>query len=324
LALVAANPVWAAEGGRTALLFLDRTVGARVAGMGEAGVANEGGIGSVYLNPAGLAGTPAPTISMSYLRGFVDDNFGAIHYAHPLPFATVYAGAAYFDAGKIDLRLSDGTQESRRAETDTGAMLGLALGRTGPVALGVVGKYFKSELAEEATAAGVAADAGLVWRTPVPGLELGGAYQNLGPKIKYEVEEESLPLTTRFGAAYTLDLEKMGALRQFPYRFTVAADRVLRKDEDSSVNLGFEAVRDMVVMDKAGFAALRAGYVSASETLTAGFGFKTGPVVLDYAFAFVNDLSDSHRFTIAYQFGRDPDRDDPAPEPRHGRSRLEP
>jgi hypothetical protein len=46
-----------------------------------------------------------------------------------------------------------------------------------------------------------AADAGIVWRTPLSGLSLGSAIQNVGSDLKYEVEKEPLPQVARAGAA---------------------------------------------------------------------------------------------------------------------------
>ena len=292
-----------ADEGRTPLLSLLRSIGARPAAMGEAFVAAPADIQNLGFNPANLARLSCPALSSTYFSGIADDNFGNLNYAHSLPFGSIFIGGAHYDAGNFDLTVGGVDQGRRKAQTDSAGLIGFALGRDIPVSIGVTGKFYKSELAEQATASGFAADAGVVWNTPLSGLGLGAAIQNVGPDLQYEVDKEPLPQTIRVGAAYEIDMEKLNVFRRIPYQALITVDGVKTRNRDSSVNSGLELRRSLEIMEQIGYAALRGGYQSEAKQATAGIGFKIGSFILDYAIIFpTEDVDNTHRVTLSWLF----------------------
>jgi len=317
--LIAANSF--AEVGRTSAVSLTKAVAGRPSGLGEAYAGVAGDVDSISFNPAGVATLEDPALSATYLRGVADDNFGLITYGHPVAIGSFFIGGSYFDAGTIDLNLSDGTTGARHAERDTMGLIGFAVGRNGPLAAGISAKGIRLDLAEEAQATGYAADGGVLWRTPIDGLKVGAAFQNLGSGIKFEEEADPLPETTRVGIAYDLDLQRMKVFRVFPYKFLLAVDGVKQRDEKAGVNTGFEAKRRLTIADSSGYAALRAGYRSAVKALAFGVGFRVDNFLLDYGInLYKDDLSDYHRFTVSYLFSSS--EESPQPENSSQRRHL--
>ena len=300
--LLLAGAAAAADNGRTGAATLTRVNGALPAGLGGAFVAADGELDGAFYNPASLARLPDPKVQSTYQRGFADDSLGSIEYGHALGFGALYAGGAYYDAGTIDVNLSNGTQETRRAEQDAVGGLGGALGRNGPLAAGVVVKAYRLTLAEESHAAGAAADAGLLLRTPLAGLTLGAAVSNVGADVKFNDEGDPLPTTGRAGLAYTLDFARFPRFRDSGYVITVFGDAVEERRSGASGRGGLELKRRIVTMDQAGSVALRGGYASSPQTVTAGLGFRLGAFGLDYALNVIANTDNVHRLTVSWRF----------------------
>ncbi|MBI4055202.1 MAG: PorV/PorQ family protein [Elusimicrobia bacterium] len=304
LSSAASAPRLRAEAGRTAADTLKRSIGARAAALGGAYVAVAEDVHSLGYNPAALATLKGPALAATYLRGFADDNFGFIGYAHPLSWVTLSLGAIYFDGGDIQLNFSGGASETRKAQQDTIGMAALSLPLPGGFALGALGKLFRLELAEEAHASGYAADAGVLWQTPLAGLNLGGSIQNLGPDVVFEQTGDPLPQTTRFGGAYLLDLQKLSLVEDTQlafYQFLFTADGVRVQQERLSARTGLEMGMNL---GETGHAALRVGYLFGRDvdSITIGMGLKEGRYVFDYAIGLMEKLEDVHRLSFGVRF----------------------
>lgn len=290
------------EVGTSGAVTLRRLDGARPTALGRSFVGVEGDLNGANLNPAGVASLPHPALLATYLRGLADDSLGSALYGHPIPGGAVFGGAAFFDAGTVDINLSDGTRESRRAQQDVIGMAGVAL-RRGPVAVGVNGKYYRFELGEEADASGAAFDVGLQLRTPVRHFVLGASVQNLGSDVTFERSGDPLPRTVRAGAAYTLHFSRFDRFADSPYAILLLGEAVEPRDDEIGGRGGVEIGRTFTVADAGGWAALRGGYLSEPAGATAGVGVRLEGFTLDYGVQFVNDLSETHRVTAGFLFG---------------------
>jgi hypothetical protein len=298
-----------AEAGRNTAALLTRTLDARSAALGQALTADMGNIDDASFNPAGIAQLENPAVNATYQNGLLDDSVGAINYARDTDRGGWFVGASALDAGMIDLNQSDGTTGSRHAEQDVLGTIGAAFGRHSPVAFGVAAKYLRSQLAETATADAVAGDAGLLWKTPWRGFQLGASYQNLGTDLKYENTKESLPATGRVGASYVLDLEESARTPDIlRCRYLFLLDGIKTKNDSSSYNAGLE-IRKRIDSDVTpGYAALRGGYIEATKAVALGLGFTLWNISFDYAINIINDVDNTHRFTLGYHFAPKPEK----------------
>ena len=300
--VLTAAPRLQAEAGRTGATTLQRPFWARPVGLGEAFVAVDGGVDSMGYNPAGATRITRPELESSYVHGIANDNFGVLGYAHPFHLATVTGGFAYYNAGDIAINLSDGTQRTRTAQQDMVGLVGLGLPLGWGFCVGGTAKFFRLELAEEARASGYAADLGALWHSPIKGLNLGAALQNLGPDVKFESEGDPLPLTARFGAAYDFSLANLGWFQEGGYgfsRFLVTADAVKVRDEkDFLPAAGLEMGMGL---GEQGYGALRFGYMFSRELnyLTFGVGLRQGRWQLDYGLGVMrNDIANTQHLTL--------------------------
>ncbi len=301
---LSAGPVFG-EAGRTAAPFLQRAMGARAAGMGGTFTAVVGDIESLQYNPGALGTLEKKTVTSSYLKGLGGATHGYFAYAHPTTLGTFSGSVLYFNAGKIALNLSDGTRESVTAEENTAAMLTYARHLAHGLHAGVTYRYVKLRLADTAEATTSQTDFGILCRSPLKGLSLGGAYQFLGPDIKFESVGDPPPKTVRVGAAYRwpdLDPRTIDpSVDLNAFDMTVALDNVSVLQEDNSQRLGLELGLTPPATTRI---ALRTGWIfgRSTEGFTFGIGFRSGMFRFDYAFGNAPELGHLQHFSLSAQF----------------------
>ncbi|MDD5304651.1 MAG: hypothetical protein PHS14_16275, partial [Elusimicrobia bacterium] len=91
LALALAGPAQAA-GSPT----LRRSLSTRSAAMADAYAAVPGGLSSLSTNPAGLSAARRPQLDTVFTSGVLDDSFGFLGWAQPLPLGVAAAGLSYY------------------------------------------------------------------------------------------------------------------------------------------------------------------------------------------------------------------------------------
>lgn len=310
-ALAAGNP------GTTAAPILQVPIGSRPLGMGGAyaGVADD--LYALYYNPAGLGFLKKNEASGMFLKN-LDDTYQAFFgYGQPLPFAGLSgnweaaagAGIVISQNGKIEVNRTnpDGTlasSEELTAGQDVVLTVGYAEGlgetelegtrnKTVSHYLGGNLKYVRSTLAETFHAQTFALDGGYLIELSDPKIRLGLSVQNLGGKLKFIEEGDPLPLIYRLGASYHYS----GWEHHFV--FSAEMDRLVY-EKTWLPSLGAEYRHQNQF-------SFRAGYQIARDLagLTLGFGIHHQELNLDYAWAPYQDISDTHRITLTYRFGKE-------------------
>lgn len=290
--------------GTTGAEFLKFGQGARAVGMGESHVAVADDPYAAYWNPAGLAGLLYPEVSVNYNRALQGIDQQYLSFAYPLEAGSVL-DVNLTRLGMSSLQGYDAQGTKTRNVGASDYALGAAYGRTlardrrGRALLnaGINVKGIREEL-DRASASTYAADVGLLVYAlrgrgagPDPGLRLGLAARNLGPGLRYDVDNAPLP------AAYTGGL----AWRAYPRgdSLTVSADAVVPRDDDPYGAIGLEVTAFRVL-------ALRMGYrlgEDIGQGFRAGVGFRLKVVELDYAFAGFGDLGQMHRVGMTFRLG---------------------
>jgi hypothetical protein len=306
LVVLAALPRLHAEPGLTGAQTLLRPLSARAVGMAETFTAVDGGLDSLGYNPAGLARLERPQLQTTYVRGIASDDFGFLGYAHPLTGATLTGGLVYYNAGSVNLNLSDGTQATVTAEQDFVGLMSLGVPLGWGLCAGGTAKYYSLTLAQQASAKGFAGDLGMLWHSPLKGLNLGAAVENLGPDVKFEQTGDPLPTTARFGAAYAIDLTGYGYLQKDGYGFShflLTADAVKLRDE--STLLPAAGLEMGMGLGELGSCALRFGYMFEQDlaNFTFGVGLRESRWRLDYAFGVMRaDVSPTNQVSLGVDF----------------------
>ena len=159
------------------------------------------------------------------------------------------------------------------------------------LAIGGTFKAITTNIADKRANA-VAVDVGVLYNTGKPGLNLGAVIRNLGPKIKYMKEGDSLPLTLKGGLSYQLADAPV----------TLVCDVTIPNDNDAYIGFGGEYIVKEVL-------ALRAGYKSGPQDegsgLSAGFGLlieRVSQLTFDYAYQPYGELGDSHYVSLQTRF----------------------
>ncbi len=259
------------------------------------------GIDSLGINPAGSVGAKRPELLSTFTSGILDDAYGFIGYVHPSTHGVISASVSYYDAGSVDLVGPTGTIQNVSAERDYIGSLGWAMPVFGGITIGGLARYYHLNLAQTASASGYSADLGAQWATPIRGLRLGAALQNIGPAVKFESASDPLPLTTRAGAAWTIGTESNSeSVTLTSTMLTLGADAIQTRGDSAAAGtaaeftLGFGPT--MAV-------SLRSGYVfNYAGGLSFGVGIREGRFSADYAVAYKRDLGNAQDLSLRVRF----------------------
>ncbi len=292
LSMQAVGSAWASGPGTTGAEVLKIGVGARAIGMGEAYVAQADDVSSLYWNPAGLALMIERQASFMYNQMYQGMTFQNANIGIPLENGAIGASLSYLGYGDIDGFDTSGNSIGNQSAHSAVATLGGAwLGNQWSAGANIKG--IQQKLAD-VKASGAAFDLGAnaIYPRPVLGgtLRLGAAIRNLGSDVKFEQQEDPLPMDMKIGVA---------AVQMLNQKLNVSLDYTKPKEDDGFISTGFEYW--MVP-----FLALRAGYLNSKAEgmgMRAGIGLKIKGVSFDYAYAGQGDLGMSHRYELSLRFG---------------------
>ncbi len=273
--------------GTSAENFLKLGVGARAIGMGEAFTAVAADANAVYWNPAGLANLDRRQINVMHNTWLVETYYDHISFASPFKKGAICAGITYLGTGDIDKYLNSQDKIGTYNAYDMALTAGYGYKLSDELLVGVSGKLLQSKI-DSHDANGLAIDIGVLSKTPVENLTVGGTIQNVGSKIKFNKDGDPLPLMVKVGAAYTMLDDNL----------TAALDITKARDNDAKFNLGCEYLLNKSF-------AVRAGYnskIDEGDGITAGIGYKHPVVTVDYAYVPWGDLAehDTHRVSLLF------------------------
>ncbi|MFH1860538.1 MAG: PorV/PorQ family protein [bacterium] len=265
--------------------FLKLGVGARAIGMGEAFTAVAADANAISWNPAGLANLDHQQINVMHNTWLAKTYYDHLSFAGPFKKGVACAGLTFLGSGNIPGY--DVTQKPTGDYTayDMAFIGGYGWKFSDELLVGISGKLLQSKI-DSYDAKGFAIDIGVLSKTQVDNLTVGGTIQNIGNKIKFNKEGDPLPLMIKIGAAYTM-LEN---------NLTTAMDITKSRDNDVKFNLGCEYLINKSF-------AVRGGYdsrIDEGDGITAGIGYKHTFVTVDYAYVPWGKLEDTHRVSLLF------------------------
>jgi len=290
LILVLATGLWAKGAGTSGGIILEQPVGARACGMAEAYTAVGGEIGALHYNPAGLISLGSREVSFTYQRGLADDTFMTLLYGQPTPVGVFGGAFSYYTVGDIDLIDLDGNEWTAKAEQDFVVTAGFARRFLDNLPLGMNLKIISSKLVEAESGTAFAVDLGGLYHPPVEGLDIGLAIRNLGTKLKFLDESDSLPLTISVGSAYQRSLGNQKILMSVDFPVRVY-------DQKITPALGFEFDWREMIQGRIGYR-----FNVDDIGLALGMGFSYQNYLINYAFGLANRLENAHRVSLAVRF----------------------
>ncbi len=293
LLLLAPVSAGAADPGSAGALFLRVGLGARASAMGEAytGVAEDAS--SVYWNPGAMAAVLGTNVSLVHVEYFQTLRLEQAAVTHETGWGTMgfmFTGLFMDDLERRD-DVATAVPLGEFGAYDVAFAAGFARYVVPNVAVGLSVKTVYQRI-DELSASGIAVDAGVYHTSRIRGVKLAAVVGNIGPPMKFDVEEFALPRYLKVGASFEREVEALEG------RVLATFDAMFPNDDDGRQHVGVEySYRRM--------AALRAGYKAGydSQGATFGFGVNYREMSFDYAFLPIqNDLGDNHRFGIGFSF----------------------
>lgn len=255
-----------------------------------------GGLESLGINPAGLAGLDTPQLGFTHSLLIEDASLEHVVAGMGLERGGAVAlGVDYLNYGSVDsYRVDAGGQLSKGEVLHPSALaLNLVWARflVRGVSLGAAMKTVTENLGG-GSSTGLALDLGLQWHPGLGGLGFGFSLIDFGGGL----QGEQLPSQARLSTAY-----EFGPALALPLR--ISADGLFNVADRGSAQAFMAAeIRPLP------FAALRAGYNLAGTDgptgLALGAGLHRGWLALDYAYAFAGDLGPTQRFSLSVALPR--------------------
>jgi len=290
LILALVSSLWAKGAGTSGGIILDQPIGARACGMAEAYTAVGGELGAIHYNPASLISLPGREASFTYQRGLADDNFMSLLYGQPTPIGVFGGAFSYYTAGEMELIDLDGNEWTVKAEQDFVVLAGFARKFLEKLPMGINLKIISSRLVEAESGTAFAVDLGGLYYPPLEGLAIGLAIRNLGTKLEFISEGDSLPLTICVGGAYERSFGSQKILMSIDLPFLVYEEKV-------TPAVGFEFDWREMVQGRVGYK-----FNSDDTGLALGMGFTYQNYFINYAFGLANRLENSHRVSLGVKF----------------------
>ncbi len=287
----AAAPAAAGNPGDAGLLSLRLGLGAREAGMGETGVAASSGAAAVWWNPANNVFADFDTeivLQTQRYVGLFDQHAAAVaHRAGGGVIGFLFTG---FYSDEITRYSAEpvGVPEGSFKPYDVAFGVSYARPLGDSFGVGVTAKLIYEKI-DVYSDTGFAFDLGMTHRAVIEGLVFGATLTNLGGQMNLRDQPFDLPTAFRIGAAWT---PAAAVLRQ---KVTLAGEVLMPNDTNEKAHLGAEY---RLLPELALRVGTRINY--ESQGLTAGAGFRTGRLGVDYAFSdwTTEGFDDGHKFSL--------------------------
>lgn len=294
LSLVALGPSTNAFAGSGAegAAFLDIPAGAGPAALGAAYSALANDAYAPTWNPGGLGFLESTQFSAQHLAYLDPNHYEYASVVHPLSAGrTLGASAQYWGSGSIP-----GTDVSGNPTQDFTSAYGaysIAYGQTlsDRLAIGVTGKWISAKI-DDVSASAYALDLGTMYK-PSDHLTLAAVVADLGSKLKFVSEGDSLPLALHLGAAYTPSA-----------RWRLSGEGVYRKAGLASAHLGAEWKAFESFSLRGGYRTDTLEGLSPLAGLTVGFGVSFWNQELSYAWLPLGDLGSTHYISMLFRLGK--------------------
>jgi hypothetical protein len=296
--------VWASPGTEGAA-FLDIPVGGGPAAMGAAYSALATDAYAATINPAGLGFVDSTQFSGQHLAYLDTIHYEYLSFAHPLSrspscsswlcgpsgigMSVQYLGSGDIPGFDVD---TNGNPVSTGNFSAHYASYNLAYGKemTDKLSLGLTGKLINAKI-DDVSANAYAADLGSMYKLK-PNLTLAATLTNMGTKLKFISEGDSLPSAVHLAAAY-----------QPTSHWLVTTEGVYELNGLPSIHFGGEWHPIEMIALRAGYRTDTTKELSALAGFTTGVGIQVWGQELAYAWVPMGDLGNTHYFSLLMKFG---------------------
>lgn len=261
--------------------------GARAMGMGNSFTALSNDASTIYYNPAGLTSLPRQQVTFLHTTLFESSVYDYVAYAYPTSDVGSF-GVAMMRIGTDDIGRRDNLTDIGKFSANRLHLL-FSYGRqiSSRLSSGLTLKLAHQSI-DNYSDYGFGFDLGA--RAHLSDRLLAGITLQdiIGARIKLLNENERTPFTLKTGLAW------LWGEKQNAYSGVILIDFDKPENRDVKIHTGLE------VNHRSGLSG-RAGY--DRDNFTMGMGLLYQDLHFDYAYKFINRLTDSHRFSLTYDFG---------------------
>jgi hypothetical protein len=304
-ALVCAAGARAQSSSQTVYNFLRSDVGARAAAMGGSFLTVTNDPDAVFYNMAGLATLDAPRGTAGFFKNLLDINSGYLSYSQQVEeIGSFGAGILYTNYGSFKETDEAGNEIGSFSAGDLSLAVGYSNAIDTNLSYGAGVKFIYSSIAASSSA-GIAADAGILYRVPASRVALAASVRNLGTQFStYLGTRETLPIDLSVGASI---IPKGLPLLLCLTFHNLTDDLPSFGDRLSAFSVGGEFTVSKAVFLRFGYDNARRKDLKIGES--AGLaGFSTGIGILyrqfklDYAFSSLGSIGALHRVSLGSSF----------------------
>jgi hypothetical protein len=279
-----------AQGSSPALSQLKIPLNARASALCDGTVADAGQFSSWLLNPANLYAQNARSLTMTHVQWIQDIRSEFIGARFPLGKGSAALAISTNSVPEIEVREKPGPPIGTFTARFVAFEAGYAMRLVENISAGVTIKYLYQKLYVD-DAAGLGADIGFHYQTPISGLEVAAAVTNAGSLEQFRGERSDLPSFARIGATYQIGADDL--------RFRISASSASSlQGSENHMGASIEGSYD-------GFLMVRIGYQSGydSRGFAAGAGVVYEFLALDYGYIpFSYGFGGAHVLSLGFQF----------------------
>jgi tetratricopeptide (TPR) repeat protein len=283
--LAACSELWAGDAGRESQFSIGS--GARAVGMGGGFVGLADDASAIYWNQSALSLLDNQEMSLMHVTLFEGSMFDVASYVYPHHKLGGF-GMSFMRLGTSEItRRADWEDLGEFSYSKWQLLLGYGRKLEGGYSLGSALKIVGQSM-DNKSATGVALDISF-YKAIYKNISAGLMFQDIvAPRLKLGNSHETYPMAINIGAG----IKKFRWGKGFSHNIGLG----LEKPEDRSLklHLGFESIYR-------NYMALRAGF--DRDNLSFGFGIFYQKFHFDYAYKFMDDLSDSHRLGLSLNIG---------------------
>src|SRR5205807_5831970 len=303
-------PVYAGVGTEGAA-FLNIPVGAGPAALGSAYSALAADAYAPTYNPGGLGFLPSTQLSGQHLSYLDSNHYEYLSFVHPLThtLSPTSGGEGVRVRGAIGASVQYlGTGDITRTDIDSSgnfvnpggtfsshyAAYNLSYGQTlgEKLSLGLTGKWINAQI-DDVSANAYAVDLGSMYKLQRH-LTLAAVMTNLGSKLTFLNDGDSLPLAFHLGAAY-----------QPNGHWNLGVEGIYRQTGLASGHVGLEWRPLELIALRTGYRSDTTKGLSALAGFTTGLGINVWGQELAYAWLPLGELGNTHYFSLVARFGQD-------------------
>lgn len=312
--------------GTTAGQFLHLGIGARALSMGSAFVAVSDDPTAVYWNPAGLTNVKGVQTIFDHTKWIADINYNffvmSFNFGDIGSLGISYTASDIEDMEETTVAEPNGTGKFFSVK-DYCFSISYAYALTNDFSIGLTPKVVYQSI-KNISAAGFAADLGVLYKTPFEGFTLGAGIYNFGTRMRmdgfglfgttdpdksnsgttnhvpyyYQTQDWHLPLNFKVGLSYLAIKDDMNKL-------VLSAEASHPSDNYESVNLGGEYVFGDFLSFRGGYNELFQQDSEKGFTLGGGIRqavYGTVSVSVDYSYMDFGRLKNTQKFTLGLLF----------------------